>query len=115
MEWDERRVKWVVNGAASGEMMSVETALTILNELFSLDPEATTQLFSTRVKCAEHVGDHPEIVCRATENGTEVGILGVLNGILQREDPSGSGIAAIFDLDTKKLVGFGTYEFKKPT
>lgn len=103
----ELAMRWLVNGAASGEPMKAETAVTVLNELFAADPEGATRLFNARVPVNDAVADHPTIVCRPLDGGGhELGVIGVLNGILSREDPCGSGVAALQDVDTKALTGF---------
>ena len=108
--YDERLARWVVNGTASGEPMAAETAVEVLNELFEMDPEAADRLFNARVPCNETLADHPTVVCRPTTTGHEVGLLGVINGILAREDPCGSGVAALVDPETKRLMGFAPIE-----
>jgi hypothetical protein len=78
----ERQAKWAVQGVASGTPMGAAAAAEVLNELLASDPAGTAQL---------------------VEAGP--GLLGVVNGILRREDPHGSGVAAVRD-DWGWLLGF---------
>jgi len=103
---NERQAKWVVLGTGSGEPMSAETAVAVLNELFALDPDGTRRLVDARVPCNRGVADHPTVICGPTGDGFEVGLIGVLNGILGREDPCGSGVATLTDRETGELLGF---------
>ena len=89
--------------------MTTKSALKILNEMFKLDPVATTELFKIGVTINNSLADHPTIMCDENEIGqTFLRILGVINGIL------GAGkeklIAAKYDEDTDKLVGFQYYK-----
>lgn len=108
---DERAARWFIQGRASGEPMTADKAAAVLNELFAADPGAADRLFKARVPCNEGVANHPTVVCRPTDGGHEVGILGVLNGILARDDPGGSGVVAVVDHFTQKLMGFEAVGF----
>jgi hypothetical protein len=106
-EVDERTARWFVQGASSGEPMTVEKAVGVLNELFALDPGAADRLFRVRTPCNAAAANHPSItVAGDAESGFAVGILGVINGILMRDDPAGSGVAACWDPEADRLVGF---------
>lgn len=106
----ESVARWVIQGMASGESMRIDLALCVLNEIYRLDPDAAEKLVSTRFECNENIINHPTIVC---DNG-KVGMLGVINGILGKEDPCGSGVAVIRDVETKKIQGFQLYQFDLP-
>lgn len=57
----------------------------LLNEAARLDPEAMIELIQARVECNAALGEHPTIQTGRQEYGArgyEVGILGILNGIL---------------------------------
>lgn len=103
---NEQQAKWVVQGVGSGEPMGVEATVAVLNELFALDPAGTARLVEARVPVNDAVADHPTVPVFPTPDGCRLGILGVLNGILMREDPCGSGVAALLDRETKQLLGF---------
>lgn len=107
---DERAARWVVLGVASGEKMGVETVVNVLNQLFELDPAAADQLVEARVPCNDDVVDHPTISVAGDYGSGRVGLLGVLNGILMREDPSGSGVASVRDGGV--LLGFVPVAFE---
>ena len=68
-----------------------ELVLANLNELVTADDQAIHELIEKRVRCNKTMIDHPTVVC----NEGKVGLLGILNGIL---DPLiGHRIAADYD------------------
>lgn len=109
----ERIARWVVQGMSSGEPMRLDLTLCVLNEILRLDKEAANKLVTHRFECNQQLAEHPTIPV-FTENGVDkIGLLGVINGILKKEDPTGSGICAIIDTDTKKVVGFDLIPFEE--
>lgn len=57
----------------------------LLNEMLSLDPNATLELMRLHVSCNESLAGHPTIQVGATDAHSftyEVGLLGVLNGLV---------------------------------
>lgn len=103
---DEPVLRWLVLGVASGNPMFADKVVEVLNELHRLDPVATDRLFNARVRCNDAVADHPNLLVASDAMGWRIGIMGVLNGILAREDSCGSGVAAV--LDNGVVVGFQT-------
>lgn len=93
--------------------LSIDTALSILNEAMLLDPIAVRALIETRVPCNEALADHPTIQVHDPEDGSgpSVGFLGILNGIFGTYDGGPKGgwgpISARFeDHGHGPLVGF---------
>lgn len=78
-----------------------------LNSMVAADPEAMRALVEHRVPCNEAMADHPTVqVGRRRDPGPygdrpfEVGMLGVLNGILGTQGEGGPGyLASVMDVD----------------
>ena len=88
--------------------------LTLLNSAFNADPSAMHALIVNRVPCNNELADDPFIMVEASqvllEESYSVGMLGVLNGVLNAlGQPM---VAAKFEeIDGKnKLVGFCEYK-----
>ena len=83
----------------------------LLNEAHIRDPKAIEALVEHRVPCNSDLTYHPSIVVQARREVGEantVGLLGILNGILDL--PLGQRIRAIYsreDDGTAHLMGFG--------
>lgn len=75
-----------------------------LNEAFEADPNAINALITMRVPCNQKLADHPTI--QVGGNPDVVGMLGVINGIVERL--TGKRVAAIYG-DDSKLEGFTEY------
>ncbi len=75
-----------------------------LNEAFEADPNAINALITMRVPCNQKLADHPTI--QVGGNPDVVGMLGVINGIVERI--TGKRVAAIYG-DDSKLEGFTEY------
>ena len=81
--------------------------IAVLNEALELDQEAVQKLIDYRVPCNDDLADHETIQVLANEDGsnTRVGLLGIINGILGKDEDSGWGYVAAEYRD-EKLVGF---------
>lgn len=84
-------------------------ACAVLNDLMTIDPQAGRTLFEFRSYCNEELANHPTIQVRAVGNmqGTaySVGLIGVLNGILE-----GLGIPRLCGFyESENLFKFGVY------
>lgn len=87
--------------------MTPESVVAILNDLFKADPEAITSLVNHRVSCNAALADHDRCTVLTTPtNRYEVGMVGVINGLLM-DDTSTARIAAEYD-DRGTLVRFVT-------
>jgi hypothetical protein len=86
-------------------MTATEQAIKVLEEFLKLDAAACNELLGYRVKCNAALADHPTIQVAINGAQTKVGLIGVLNGILEA---AGEPRVAIC-LDNEKLVGFTKY------
>lgn len=113
-----RNYKTSMSDYAPTETLSLDQALAILNEAVDADPEAMAALISARVRCNKTLADHPSIQVLAHNPDeeitpgspnvgsiTEVGFLGVLNGLFGIRADGWGHITAEFD-DTGKLIRF---------
>jgi hypothetical protein len=89
----------------SGDLLGI--VLDTLNEAYEADAPAINDLIEHRVPCNERLADHPTI--QVGGNPTEVGMLGVINGIVERL--TGKRVASKWCDDTgkKELKGFIVY------
>lgn len=97
---------------------SLDTILKVLNEAAAADSNAINKLINRRVECNAALAAHPTIQVQSMTFGgraivtksdlerTEVGALGLLNGII--EPLTGERVAAQWD-DDDKLIGFIKY------
>ena len=77
-----------------------ETARTVvdkLNEIHQLDPTVLEALIDYRVPCNQALADHPSVQVGKTENGYEVGLLGILNGLVGVKSDGWGFIGASYD------------------
>jgi hypothetical protein len=88
-------------------MKSINDAVDLLNEAYSIDPNAISDITKTRVICNDKLKDHPSIQVSVRENYM-VGLLGLLNGIFSNENDG--YICAIYDNDNN-LLGFDIKKF----
>lgn len=98
--------------------VTVDQALTFLNEALALDPAAMEKLIESRVPCNEGLYKHPAIQCCGhplSEHGpAAVGFLGMLNGLFGASERGGGFIAAVYGEDRRlirfeKLVSVGVH------
>jgi hypothetical protein len=83
-----------------------------LNSLVALDSDAVEKLIETRVPCNQALAKHPTVQVAPTKEGSEVGLLGILNGFVGTNADGWGYIASEFDGDTKNLghlIGFRLY------
>ena len=79
--------------------------LGLLEFLCQTDREALGQLLEHRVACSLSTAEHPTVQVQSGEEGRyEVGMLGILNSIL--ETLTGKRIGAQFDAESGELLGF---------
>jgi len=62
--------------------MNVDEVVNKLNEMNALDPSVIAKLIAFRVPCNQALADHPTVQVGNTGKGFEVGLLGVLNGLI---------------------------------
>lgn len=86
-------------------MDPVDRAIKVLNQAIELDKEAITALLFLRVSCNEDLANHDTIqVLASTHKNYQVGVLGIINGILGINGDYGP-VAASFDKN-KNLIEF---------
>jgi len=77
------------------EKINLDEVVGFLNSLIRLDAKAMKGLVESRVPCNEHLSAHETVQVLRTENGTlEVGVLGLLNGLIGIHD-SGWGYLSV--------------------
>jgi len=82
-----------------------------LNELVAADPEAMHTLVESRVVVNEDLTNHPTAQVIPTPSGHyELGLLGVVNGIVGIREDGWGYIVGCFDDDTGRLLSFDLTE-----
>lgn len=79
-------------------MTSIAQAVEVLNRIHQADPTVLPALIGHRVPCNEELADDPSVQVGVLESGYEVGILGVINGLIGANEQVGF-IAAVYDDD----------------
>lgn len=89
---------------------AIDQAVEVLNRALSADPKAMSDLVLSRVPCNLDLADDPTIQCGSPgddeANGYEVGLLGVINGILGRRPTGGGYVGAVLESDHRTIVEF---------
>jgi len=80
------------------QQITIKEVIDFLNELVELDNAAIESLINSRVNCNKAMADHPTVQVRQwpSEEGFEVGLLGVLNGMFGVNEDGWGGIVAIW-------------------
>ena len=88
--------------------MSVDDVITFLNSLLRIDRSAVTALIGNRVPCNAKMANHPSVQVMLDKDGqnTDVGFLGVLNGMFGSDDEGWGSIAVEFDDDSGQIHQF---------
>ena len=90
------------------ESVTLDETIELLNSLVEIDPHAMTKLISARVECNEKLADHPTVQVGAIDDKTEVGILGVLNGIFGADEDGWGPIQVVMDVEKRVTKKSGT-------
>jgi len=93
----------------------LNVCLRVLNEAYAADPAAIHALLCNRVPCNKKLADHKTIQVEmnkvASKNSFAVGMLGVINGIV--EELTGESVAVEFsepdDNNVRRIIGFVKY------
>lgn len=87
----------------------MNSVIQTLNEAFELDPEAISKLVEMRVPCNDQLADHPtiQVVLPPGTNCYHVGLLGILNGII--EPLTGERVCSITEHDGT-FKGFAVFK-----
>lgn len=67
------------------DTISIDETIEFLNHLIALDKAAVAALIANRVPCNEQLANHPTVRVVAQHGGYNVGLLGILNGLLGTE------------------------------
>jgi hypothetical protein len=91
-----------------GSVIDFNTAshvVDVLNRIHNEDPTVMPALIQMRVPCNRVLADDPTVQVGVIDGGFEVGILGIINGIIGIRDNGWGYIGARYD-DEKNLTGF---------
>lgn len=102
----------------SDMQINAQFIVDLLNSGFEADPSAMHSLIINRVPCRASLADHPEIIVDNLSTGFTVGILGILNGLLNKAG-SKELVALQWDNTVEnglpKVLGFTVVENKSGT
>jgi hypothetical protein len=70
--------------------------ISLLNEINGMDPTVLPALINYRVPCNQALADHPTVQVGKKTDGYEVGLLGIINGLLGVKEDSTGYIGAKF-------------------
>lgn len=76
-----------------------------LNEIVKHDPNALYALIKQRVPCNDELLNHPTVQCGKHDGCWQVGVLGLINGIIGVNDDGWGFICAVVE-DGDTLTGF---------
>ena len=79
-------------------------AVAFLNSLLEFDKQAIKSLIDSRVFCNKELQNHPTVQVGGID-GTQVGLLGILNGMFGCDDKGNGYILAVYD-DERNLIKF---------
>jgi len=74
--------------------VQLEHTILVLNQINDLDPTVLPRLIGHRVSCNQALADHPTVQVGKTEEGFEVGLLGIVNGFFDVKKDSYGYICA---------------------
>lgn len=92
--------------------INIYEVVEFLNELLVIDKKAINNLFSTRFECNEKLAAHPTVQAGYNKeiNYSDVGILGILNGLFGANENGWGAIAMIIDGDQNNITSFSILE-----
>lgn len=106
MSDQDKEQKEEAEGVYSDFKVDPEIVINFMNEVLEKDPDAIKGLIEHRVGCNEDLMNHDtvQVLCDSNEEGKPinptVGLLGVLNGLIGKDEETGWGfMAAEFDED----------------
>jgi hypothetical protein len=83
------------------EHLTPDDIVCLLNDLLEIDPKAINDLCFNRVPCNEELSLHPTVQVNSDAQGYQVGLLGILNGMVGA-------------FDSGKLKGWGCIAAQVP-
>lgn len=103
--------------------ITLDTVIALLNDALATDPDAINELFGHRVKCNSALAEHPTIQVgwfpkdgSLPEPGSpnvddgkserQMGVLGILNGLLGVRDDGWGYLSATYDKPGGKIIRF---------
>jgi hypothetical protein len=88
--------------------MKIEKVVDVLNDALRRDGGAINALLSARIPCNESLADHPTIVVGGSDIAPNIGVLGLINGVI--EPLTGDRVCAHYsECSESKLVKFSAY------
>ena len=93
------------------DRMIADRIVMLLNDALRLDPEGMQSMCWFRIVCNPALANHPTIQSTSIGVQYQIGMLGLLNGIVGT-NPDGVGmiLAKVHDSDSRKLVEFFVHE-----
>ena len=76
---------------------NAQTIINKLNEIHQLDPTVLETLIPFRVPCNQALSEHPTVQVGKNGDGFEVGLLGILNGLVGVKTNGWGFIGANYD------------------
>jgi len=80
-----------------------DEVINFFNELINIDKSAIAALIANRVPCNERLANHPTVQVGKQNEGYDVGMLGILNGLFGCDNDGFGGILFCFD-DKNNLI-----------
>lgn len=77
--------------------VTVDEAITLLNEAVQRDPDAIETLLESHVPCNALLAQHPTIQCWLVDRKPRVGLLGILNGLFGVDEYRYGPIMSVHD------------------
>lgn len=81
------------------EIITIDDAIAVLNEMLDADVAATAALLANRVPCNSTLSDHPGIQVQSQHGAYFVGLMGVINGLFGTYSDGWGPINYVFEED----------------
>ena len=79
------------------DSVTVDDAISLLNDLIILDRPAIAALLANRVPCNENLAKHPTVQVTYQHHSYHVGMFGIINGLFGVDDHGRGLIRCVFD------------------
>lgn len=83
--------------------MSAADIADLLNELLLIDRDCVSRLVGQRAACRHELVEHPTVLVNSAKGRYSLGLIGVLNGLTQRE---GQRLEPVYDAMSTELLYF---------
>ncbi len=77
--------------------VTIQEAIDFFNSLIKIDQQAVTALFSMRIACNMDMRDHDTVQVGTEGNYSQVGMIGILNGLFGKDKYCWGHICADYD------------------